>query len=148
MSAPIHPNARPEGDRVTVPLSARWIGLAAWLGAVAVQLWSNFGGSDHDKSQQAGTPYVVAALLVVALVLFGALVPRSVRRDRAGLSYAVSSAVLVPLAFWSGLPLMVGSAALVVARSASSTPKATRIVAVVAMCATVAMAILGNTVLA
>jgi 4-amino-4-deoxy-L-arabinose transferase-like glycosyltransferase len=152
---------------VTLPVSAPLaasrsnrlrVGVVSWAGAVAVNIWSNFGGSDTNAGQQRAVPFVIAALAVAALVVFGAIVPRAVGRNeiarpgRPGLVLAVIAVVLVPLTFWSGLPIIVAAASLLV--TAGAEPRgversgAPRVVAIVAVVGTIVLAILANTVLA
>ncbi len=58
---------------------------------------------------------VLGALAVVTAIVFGVVVPRGLRRESAGgaaLTCAILAALLALPAFWSGLPLVLGVAAM------------------------------------
>jgi hypothetical protein len=58
---------------------------------------------------------VLAAIAVTTAVVFGAVVPRGLRRESAGgaaLTCGIVAALLALPAFWSGLPLVLGVAAM------------------------------------
>ena len=60
---------------------------------------------------------MVALIVVVTGLVFGVVVPRALRKDSAGgtaLGLAVPAALLTLPAFWSGMPLVLGAAAMVV----------------------------------
>lgn len=73
---------------------------------------ANFAG-DGGENGGAG-PYAVtlAASLAVAAALFGWAIPRTERPARAGLVAAVFAVLSLPV-FWSGLPYVLGPAAVV-----------------------------------
>ena len=59
---------------------------------------------------------MVALLAVVTVVVYGYVVPSGLRREGAGgtaLGMAVVAALLVAPAFWTGLPLLLGVAAMI-----------------------------------
>jgi hypothetical protein len=81
---------------------------AAILAAVALAV-ANFGGSGGN----GGAPeYAVtlACSLAVAAALFGWVIPRSERPARAGLIAGLLGALALPV-FWTGLPFVLGPAA-------------------------------------
>ena len=62
--------------------------------------------------QLATLPFVIIVLLVVAAAIFWLVVPRAARSDRPGLVGFVGSflgLLLVLPAFWSGLPIVLGT---------------------------------------
>jgi hypothetical protein len=94
---------------------------AAVLTAIALAV-ANFTGTGGNGGgvEYAGT---LAVSLLVAVALFGWVIPRSDRPARTGLVVGLL-AVLSVAAFWSGLPYVLGPAAVVLgllgrARSAS-----------------------------
>ncbi len=85
-------------------------GTGAALGLVAATLTTLFA---HDWAEVIS---MVALIAVVTGVVFGWAVPRSLAGDRpgrAGLAYAVIAALLVLPAFWTGLPFVLGVAAVI-----------------------------------
>jgi hypothetical protein len=96
--------------------------VAAALTAVALAV-ANFLSTETSENG-GGIEYAVtlAGSIAVALVLFGWLIPRTARPGRAGLVTGLIG-VLSLAAFWSGLPYVLGPAAVVfglVARSRES----------------------------
>ncbi|QZY29667.1 hypothetical protein [Nocardioides coralli] len=85
-------------------------GIGAATCAVALTLTTLFA---HDWAEVA----TVAPVIVVAgAIVYGLVVPRALRRDSQGgaaLVLAVLAALVVVPAFWSGLPLVLGVAAMV-----------------------------------
>ncbi len=90
-----------------------WIGLAACaLTAVALAV-ANFVATEPD-SNGGGVEYAVTlgVSLVLALALFGWIVPRTTYPARAGLIVGLLAALSLAV-FWSGLPYILGPAAIV-----------------------------------
>ena len=88
------------------------------LGAASALAWYAAYGDQHPKQDQKdAVPSIIVMAAIAAVVVFGVLVPmalRSVRerRDRAttwALALGVA-AFLTIVAFWSGIPLIVGAA--------------------------------------
>ena len=93
----------------TARAPSRGIGLASALVAAA---GTAFGA--HDWSEIAVVWGVIA---VATLLVFGLVVPRALRKESAGgtaLGLSIPALVLLLPAFWSGLPLVLGVAGLVV----------------------------------
>jgi hypothetical protein len=99
----------------------------------------------HDWSELL---VVGAVIVVTAAVVFGLVVPRALRKESAGgtaLALAVPAALLVVPAFWSGLPMVLGAAALLVgdhgrrARTGAGTSIAALVLGALAMLAYVAI---------
>ena len=85
-------------------------GIGAVVGLVAASLTTLFA---HDWPEVIS---MVALIAVVTGVVFGYAVPRALRRGhtgRAALSCAVVAALLAAPAFWTGLPLVLGVAAVI-----------------------------------
>jgi len=65
----------------------------------------------------------IALVAVTAGLVFGVVVPRALRKDSAGgtaLALAIPAVLLVVPAFWTGLPMVLGVAALVVGSAGRS----------------------------
>ena len=85
-------------------------GIGAGVGLVAATLTTLFA---HDWAEVIS---MVALIAVVTGVVFGVAVPRSLRGERPGrpaLAYAIVAALVSVPAFWTGLPLVLGVAAMI-----------------------------------
>jgi len=105
-------------DRTYVP----W-GLAALLGAAVVIV---VGNTNIQPGENGGTGPLLISLLVCAVVaalLYGRLVPGSTNPTRTGLIFGIL-AVATLLAFWSGLPVVLGPAAVALSRRAGGSKSA------------------------
>jgi hypothetical protein len=103
-------------DTSTAPRAAL---LGAGVGVIAATLTTLFA---HDWREVAVS---VAVIAVVTAVVWGIVVPRALRKDSAGgtaLGLAVPAALLVVPAFWSGLPFVLGVAALLVGNAGRKAP--------------------------
>lgn len=155
-------------ESVTTGVTARaraigW-GLAALLVAIAIDVYGAYGDPHPKSSQENAVPVVGVAVAAVTIVLFGVLVPmglrgmavRSRRWSGSALALGIIGVVLVPIASWSGLPVVIGTAAALLGiggrgvASAGGRALATWSVALGALAAfgSVVFAILGNTLLA
>ena len=94
------------------------IGIASALGAAALAAYAVLGSPDRQPDQVDSLPYVIGFTLVIAAVVFGLVVPwaekrsevrRSNRPAKAGLVASVLG-LLTVVAFWSGLPIVLGGA--------------------------------------
>lgn len=86
------------------------IGLGIATSAVSLTLTVLFA---HTWGEVA---IVAPAIVVVAAIVYGVVVPRALRRESPGgtaLGLAVLAALLVVPAFWSGLPAVLGVAAMI-----------------------------------
>jgi hypothetical protein len=100
------------------------VGAVATLLAMALIVYGTYGDSHASDSQKSGMPFVLVMALVVAVVTFGALAPLALgavasgnaggRRWAIGLT---TVAVVGLVVFWSGLPLIAGSAAALVGKA-------------------------------
>jgi hypothetical protein len=97
-------------------------------------------GGTSDQSQLDSLVYVAAAALVVGIVLFSWLVPARIANRGTGLPFAIVSIPLL-YAFWSGIPILVGVAAVLIgaAYRASGAPKRGRALAAIVVGAVVAL---------
>lgn len=94
------------------------LGLATCLVATAATMYGA-----HDWGEIAT---VVAAIVIVGAVAFGLVVPRALRKESAGgtaLGLSVPAILLMVPAFWSGLPLVLGVAGLVVGSAGRHAPR-------------------------
>ena len=116
------------------------IGAAATAVAIGGTLWAVLKGGSSDKSQLDSLAYVAGAALVVGIVLFSWLVPARIAARGTGLPFALVSIPLL-YAFWSGIPILVGVAAILVgaAHRASGAPKRGRALAAILVGAVVAL---------
>ena len=93
--------------------------IGAGTGIVAAVLTTLFA---HDWNEVA---FSVTLIAVATAVVWGYVVPRALRKESAGgtaLGLAVPAALLVVPAFWSGLPLVLGVAALLVGNAGRKAP--------------------------
>jgi hypothetical protein len=144
--------------------SVRAIGSAglAILGAAATAIYGAYGDPSAKASQEHAVPFIVAADAVIALLVFGLLVPwarRSATRSAGvGLALAVIGLVAIPVVFWSGMVIVVAASGTVLglsarhaaAKSGRSAGLATTAVSigVAALVVSTLLVVLGNTVLA
>jgi hypothetical protein len=81
--------------------------------AVAAALWAAYkpqqGGPDTG-----GLAYVIIATVIIGCLIFALLVPARLKAGGTGLPLAILSIPLI-YAFWSGLPLITGTAAIALA---------------------------------
>ena len=88
------------------------LGIAAAALTAVVLAVANFVGTEAGESGGAAEYALTLGFsLVIAIALFGWVIPRSERPGRAGLVVAVLAALSVA-AFWSGLPYVLGPAAI------------------------------------
>ena len=78
-------------------------------------------------------PIVVVVLLVVAVVLFFVVVPRAARSNRPAVAGLVCSilGLLLVVAFWSGLPIVLGTAGALLGRTKRTTGRGLTLAAVI-----------------
>jgi hypothetical protein len=126
--------------------------------ALALVVYGTYGDSQASDSQKSGMPSVLVGVVVVAVIVFGLLAPMAIRaveegRDT-GRRWALGLGIvsLLSLAvFWSGLPLLVGSAAALVGRTGRGHTDGSRAfswawgLGLFAAVAAIAITILGNT---
>jgi hypothetical protein len=90
--------------------TVQMIGIAAAALTAAALAVANFGGGGDGGTG----PYVVtlAVCIGIAVVLFGWAIPRTTHPARAGLIAGALGLLSLPV-FWSGLPYVLGPAAIV-----------------------------------
>lgn len=137
--------------------SARVGGVVTIL-AMALVVYGTYGDSQASDSQKSGMPFVLVLAGVAAAIVFGVLAPVAIRAVEAGresgrrwaLALGVVSVVGL-VAFWSGLPLLVGSAAALVAKTGREHMGGSKAfswawgLGLFAAVASIAVTILGNT---
>jgi len=95
--------------------------------------------------QLRALPIVVVVLLVIAAITFLLFVPRAARSNRPavpGLVCGVLGLLLLPV-FWSGLPIVLGTAGALLGREARTTGGGLALAAVIVGIAAVALNLLG-----
>lgn len=90
-------------------------------------------------------PIIVIVLLVVAVVLFFVVVPRAARSNRPAVAGFVCSilGLLLVVAFWSGLPIVLGTAGALLGRMERSTGRGLALAAVIVGVAAVVLNLVG-----
>lgn len=104
----------------TAPTSARAVAAigttVALVSAALTTLFAHGWGEAISMS---------ALIVVTAAVVYGYVVPRALRQESAGgtaLALAIPAALLVAPAFWTGLPLVLGVAAVLVGSEGRRAP--------------------------
>ena len=124
-----------------------WVGVAAAVCGSALAYYGAYGDPHPKANQEAAVPFLVGVSCVAAALAFALVVPR-IRRSGSsrawGIATGVLAVVLTPVAFWSGVPLVLGAAAVYGGRGRSP---ATVVLGAVAIAVSLAMTVLGNTVL-
>lgn len=89
--------------------------------AAACVVYGAYGDPTASQSQRSAVPVVLTIALVGTAIVFGLLVPAGLRAiaahstaTRWSLGHAIAGLLLVPV-FWTGLPLILGAGALVLA---------------------------------
>jgi hypothetical protein len=135
------------------------IGAAATAVAIAVVVYGAYGDPHPKQDQKDSVPVLAAAVVVLGVLVFALLVPRALRAVRLGspastrwlLGPAVAAAVLTPVVFWSGVPLLLGAGAMLAA--SESRTRGGRVAAwswalgLFAVIVSLVGSVLGNTVL-
>ena len=97
------------------------IAVAATAGAMALNALGVWGDGTSGKDPEVGAFFVIAGVIVVAAaVVFGLVVPRLAGRPKAagvGLGLSIAALVLT-LAFWSGLPPILGAGGILLGQAA------------------------------
>lgn len=118
----------------------RRAGLAAVALAAAALAFANFGGAESENGGAVEYAIGLALCAVVAAILFGRVLPRVERPGRAAW-WLAAGAVVTLAVFWSGLPIILGAAAIAVALRAGTIPPA--VVAGLAVAAACAACVAG-----
>jgi hypothetical protein len=148
------------------PLLARGgpgaLAVATYAVAAGVVLYGTYGDPHPKANQESAVPVVLVAAAVVTAVVFAVLVPkglRALREERVhaarwAVAHGVVALVLFPMAFWSGVPLIVGAGGVWLglqtreqrAASGSPTRPGTAAVAMgaIAIVCTIAVTLIGN----
>ena len=100
------------------------------VAAVALSVFSVYAdgslSGSQQASQEAALPWIIAVAVIVGGLLFGLVVPRLLRsRSISGCALALGLAgILTMAAYWSGLPVIFGAAALLVGTTARRAARA------------------------
>lgn len=147
-----------EGSRVR----RAQVAVTTAVAAIAVIVYGAYGDPNPKSDQQAAVPFLIAVVVLVAGFVYGWLLPRSARSGRvpartarAALAHSVVGLLLVPAAFWSGLPIVLGGAGMLLGSqvlraetdSDSGPGRAAVVTGGLAVGADVIMILLSNTVL-
>ena len=110
----------------------RLIGIVGTILAVLVAVLSTVLPPVYADQLRA-LPVVVLVLLVVAAVLFVVVVPRASRSNRPAVAGLVCSilGLLLLVAFWSGLPIVLGTAGALLGRMERTTGRGLALAAVI-----------------
>lgn len=133
------------------------VGAVATVLAMALIVYGTYGDSKAPDSQKSGMPSVLVLAAVVSIITFGVLVPLALRAveagDASGRRWATGLTIVSILGlgvFWSGLPLIAGSAAALVGRAGTESGQGARafslarVLGLVAAGASILVTILGN----
>ena len=139
------------------------VALAVLVVAAVSAWWGAYGGSHPSAEQEAAVPFLIGVDVIAAVVVFGAVVPwagrpgKEQRLARFGLGLGIIGLLLVPVVFWSGVPLIIAAGGIVLgdrgrragrdAGRGTGMSTAAVVIAVITLIAAVAMLVLGNTVL-
>ena len=130
---------------------------ATITGAAVSAIYGAYGDPHPSAEQQHSVPVVIGAAVVIALLVFGLLVPWAARTSKRaagwGMGLAIVAVILIPVTFWSGVPLIAGGAAAVLGTAArrlggGGLARAVVVIGIITMVGSTALLVLGNTVLA
>jgi hypothetical protein len=136
----------------------RW-GLVALAASAAIAWYGAYGDPHPQADQEAAVPAIIAVMAGLIVVLFGALVAPGLRGASThparwagiGLTLGILGLVAVPVSSWSGLPLVLGTAAALLGGATRSRSRRlsgwTLGVGAAAIVLSVVMVVVGNTVL-
>ena len=133
----------------TLPAAALCVVVAA-----AMSFYGAYGDPHSQASQEHTVPYVVGADIVVGALIFGLLLPWAARRNGRsagwGLALGILALVTMPMTFWSGINVILAGAGVLLGMHAKPARlgRAAVIVGLIAIVLSLALLILGNTVLA
>lgn len=133
------------------------VGAVATVLAMALIVYGTYGDSKAPDSQKSGMPSVLVMAAVVSIIMFGVLVPLALRAvgvgGPGGRRWAICLTIVSVLGlgvFWSGLPLIAGSAAALVGRVGMESGvgakmfSTARVLGLVAAGASILVTVLGN----
>lgn len=129
-------------------------GIAAAVVGVALVIYGAYGDPHTKSSQTSAVPFLSVVVVVAAALVFGLVVPRGLRAERASrwaLVPGIVSIVLFPLGFWSGVPLVLGGAAALLGsqpkdRSGDRVSTAAVVLGGIVVLGSLVVTILGNTI--
>jgi hypothetical protein len=118
------------------------------IASAALVTYAAYGDPHPENGQESAVPILIAISCVAAAIAFGLLVPRmldTLAGRRWALGTGVVAAIATPVAFWAGVPLALGVAAVVGGRRAGS--RAAVVLGAIAVVGSVLMTVVGNTIL-
>jgi hypothetical protein len=127
-------------------------GAAGFALAAFTIIYGVYGDPNPQSSQKDSVPFLVGLAAVATIVLFAAVVPRASRVGSRSARWALGlsiAGVIAVAAFWSGIPILLGVAAILIAKQArdqSGPVRAAFVLGCFAVVAPVVVAVLGNTV--
>ena len=125
-----------------------WVGVAAAVCGSALVYYGAYGDPHAKSNQKSAVPFLIGVSCLVAALVFTLVVPRMSRVGAPRIwtiGTGVVAVVLTPVAFWSGVPLVLGTAAVFGGSRAGS--RATVVLGAIAIVGSLAMTVLGNTIL-
>jgi len=140
--------------------SLKW-GLATLVVAIGAAIYGAYGDPNPKVDQENAVPFICAVIAVVAIGIYGALLPAGLRgigthtARWSGWALALGIVALgsTPVSFWSGLPVLLGTAGAVLGSAGRHAGTAKRGVATAALVvgsfaavASLVLLILGNTI--
>jgi len=103
------------------------IGAGVAVLAMALVVYGAYGDSQASNSQKSAVPFLLVFVAIAAAIVYGLLAPLAqravVERSPAARRWAIGlsvASVLSLVAFWSGLPLILGGAAALVGNDGRS----------------------------
>ncbi len=120
---------------LTAPRSIAWkTGAIAFAAAATLDVYAAYGDPQPNADQKSAVPFLIVIAAVVTVAVFARLVPNGLRAiaehrgtaTRWALTHSLVAVALVPLAFWSGLPVIIGAAGAVLGRQTRAQAATTR----------------------
>lgn len=133
------------------------VGAAVAVLAMALSVYGAYGDPQAPQSQKSAVPVILGLVVVASIVTFGFLAPRATRAAEAGTpggrrwAIALTTVAVLGLGvFWSGLPLIAGSAAALVGRTGRRAGQSSRtystawVLGLVAAALSILVTVVGN----
>jgi hypothetical protein len=160
MSSTLQSDAQRTAGLASVTARAAKAGAAAAVAGAALAFYAAYGDPHAGTSQKASVPFLVGLVVVVSAIVFGLLAPRALRAaqdgrpgaSRWGLACGIVALIAMPVVFWTGVPLVVGAAGLVLGVSGRRSgggrgATAAVVIGTLAIVGGIIFAVLGNLVL-
>lgn len=103
----------------SVRVRAAGVGALATALAIGVVVYGTYGDASADSQQKSAVPFLIGVVVVLSAVVFGLLVPWAARAARTRDAHALDrwglalggAAVVSMVVFWTGIPVVLGTAA-------------------------------------